>query len=174
MIYEYIPHKDPKQAMGQIIIFISASVGCFAFPSILPNMPLRWLFQLTGALFLVGVIFVYTRRIAKNFIYRITEGDDGQLLFSVTEVTSGGRSRVTVCRFSLDNIEEAHSLSIFDREKKKELCAKAKKEHGKIFDYSLGVSADRMAYLYVRESGEPIFVKIVTDDILFSHLSRKD
>lgn len=174
MIYEYIPYKDPKQAMGQIIIFISAAVGCFAFPSVFPNMSLRWLFQLTGALFLVAVVFVYTRRIAKNFIYRITEGDKGELLFSVIEVTSAGRSRVTVCRFSLDSLEEAYSLCASEIEKKKELHAKAKKERRKVFDYSLGANADRVAYLYVREGGEPVFIKVVTDDILFSYFSKKD
>ena len=174
MIYEYIPHKDPRQSMGQIIIFISAAVGCFMFPAIFPHIALRWLFQLTGALFLVGVVFVYTRRIAKNFIYRIVRGEEDELLFSVTEVTGGGRSRVTVCRFSLDSIEEAYSIGFTDTEKKKALCIRAKKEHRKTFDYSSGVSADRVAYIYVREGGEPLFVKVVTDDILFSYLSKKD
>ena len=91
MRYEYIPHKNIKQASGLLVIFISAAVGCFAFPSVFPSVALRWLFQMAGALLLVATVFVYTRKIAKTFIYRIVEDDGEKLYFTVTEITNGGR-----------------------------------------------------------------------------------
>ena len=127
MLYEYIPHKDVRRAMGRMVIFISAAVGCFAFPTIFPDMPLRWLFQMTGAVLLAAVIFVYTRSIGKTFIYRVVENDGG-LDFTVTEVTGGGRSRITVCRFSLGSIEEAHIGDISDRDEKRAFLSRAKGE----------------------------------------------
>lgn len=171
MLYEYIPHKNLKQTAGLLIIFISAAVGCFMFPAIFPDMTMRWLFQLSGALLLVAVIFVYTRHIGKTFIYRIIEDDEGGLALTVTEVTGGGRSRITVCRFSLENIEEAHSLELSEGEKKRALNARAKKERRKTFNYCPDVSTPRVAYLYVRESGEPLFIKLATDDTLFSYFT---
>lgn len=173
MRYEYIPHKNLRQTAGLLIIFISAAVGCFAFPAMNPNMPLRWLFQMSGAMFLVAVIFGYTRHIAKTFIYRIIE-DEEKLYFTVTEVTGGGRSRVTVCRFALSSIEEAHSLTVSESEKKRALNTKAKKEHRKTFNYCPDISTPRVAYLLVNEGGDPIFVKVAVDDILFSYFSQRD
>lgn len=173
MLYEYIPHKNPKQAVGLMIISISAAVGCFAFPAIFPDMPLRWLFQMSGALFLVAAVFGYTRHIAKTFIYRVIEDDEGGLDFTVTEVTGGGRSRVTVCRFSLDSIEEAHSLDASELEKKRALNARARKERRKRFNFCPDVSTERVAYLFVNDS-EPVFVQVAVDDKLFSYFSKKD
>ena len=132
-----------------------------------------WLFQTSGAALLAAVIFVYTRNIAKTFIYRIIENDEGGLDFTVTEVTGGGRSRITVCRFSLDSIEEAYSLDASEGERKKALAAKARREHRKRFDFCPDVSTERVAYLFVND-GEPVLVQVAVDDTLFSYFTKKD
>ena len=173
MIYEYIPHKDPRQATGLLVICLSAAVGFFTFPAMFQDMPLRWLFQLTGVAFLAAVIFVYTRYIAKSFIYRVEEREDGAA-FTVIEVTSNGRSRVAVCCFALSSIEEAHRLSLDDADKKKALGSKAKREGRRVFDFCPDASTPDVAYLFVEENGDRFLVKVATDQRLFSYFARED
>ena len=173
MIYEYIPHKDTKQATGLIAVLIAAAVGFFIFPSVFPQMQMRWGCQLTGALCLVAVIFVYTRYVGRSYIYRIVDEND-ELELTVTEITGGGRSRVTVCRFALDAIEEAYALTPADDGKKKLLMARAKGERRKRFDYCPQLSAPLETYLFVRVGGEALFVKLAADERLFSYFHNSE
>lgn len=172
MVYEYIPNKDPKRMSGIMIILISAAVGFFIFPSIYPDMPMRWVFQLSGVACLCAAIFITARYIGKSYIYRVISNDEGGLDLTVTEIGNGGRSRITVCRFALDNIEEAYLLSPADGDRKKALEGRARKEKRKRFDYCLDLSASAVCYLFVTECGEPLFIKIEADQKLFSYFSE--
>ena len=98
-IHEYIPAKNLKKISGALVILISAACGFFAFPTMFPGMPMRWLFQLSGIGCLVAVIFLATRYISKTVVYRLTETEEGGVDFTVTEVTNDGRSKITVFVF---------------------------------------------------------------------------
>ncbi len=171
IIYEYIPTKNLKKLSGLIIILISAAAGFFAFPLVYPEMPLRSLLQATGIGCLAAVIFITARYISKAMIYRFIENDEGGIDFTVTEVTNGGKSHITVCRFSLENIER---VAVFyldraeDKERKKEFMREANKEHRKVFNYCPDVLSSPICFVCVRESGEPLLIKVVVDAKMLS------
>ncbi len=171
IIYEYIPTKNLKKLSGVIIILISVAAGLFAFPSIFPEMPLRALFQATGIGCLAVVIFITARYISKSVIYRFIEDDEGGIDFTVTEVTNGGKSHVTVCRFSLENIERVDVFYIEraeDKDRKKAFMKQMRKEHRKIFNYCPDVLSSPVCMVCVRESGEPLLIKAVVDAKMLS------
>lgn len=170
MIYEYMPQKNVKKLSGILAILISAAVGFFLFPSLFPDMPMRWIFQLTGMACLVGVIFIVSRYIGRNLVYSIIEDDEG-LDFAVTEVTNGGRTRVTVCRFAISDIDFIEFVGTLP-EKKSALDSKAKKEGRKIFNYCAEIGDTNAYYVFLSQSGNDLLVKISPDSVILEYLTK--
>ena len=168
MIYEYVPQKDLRRIAGVLIVLISASVGFFLFPTLFPAMQMRWIFQLSGVACLVAVIYIASRYIGRGFIYAVMEDEDG-LDLTVTEVTNGGRTRVTVCRFSLSDIESAVLVGR-NKEKRKMLEAKAKKEGRSRFNYCAELNDAKACYVFVKEGTSPLLVKLSPDTVLYEFL----
>ena len=158
-----------------LVILIAAACGFFAFPTMFADMPMRWLFQLSGVFCLVGVIFLATRYISKTVIYRLTENGEGGVDFTVTEVTNGGRSKITVCRFDVTNVECAelfYASNKADGEKKKAMIKQAKKEKHKIFNYSGDIKPPVVCCLLVEECGEKFLIKLTPDATMFGYFKR--
>ncbi len=170
-IYEHIPTRNYQKLTGIIVILISAAAGFFAFPLIFSDMPLRSLFQLTGIACLAAVVFIASRYIMKTLVYMLIENDEGGIDMTVTEVTNGGKSRITVCRFSLDNIESAENFSAVEKQKKKQAVAEAKKEHRKLFNYCPDPLSDPVCIIKVTECGEPLLIKIAPDAELQGYIA---
>ena len=172
MVYEYIPQKNLKKISGMLTVLISAAVGFFLFPTLFPTLPLRWIFQLSGVVCLVAVIFIASRYIGKSIIYAVIDNGEGGLDLTVTEVTNGGRSRITVCRFSIDNIEDAVRTG-GDGQLKKKLGDRAKKEHRKTFNYCVEFNDPNACYIFVTECGELLLIKLSPDATLWGYLTNK-
>lgn len=174
-IHEYIPAKDYKKISGLLVILISASCGFFAFPMLFPQMPMRWIFQLSGIACLAAVIFLATRYISKAVVYRLLENGEGGIDFTVTEVTNGGRSKITVCRFALSGVERAelfYASNKEDEKKKKELVKQAKKDGRKSFNYCGDFKPPVVCCLLVEECGEKLIIKLTPDAVLFEYFKR--
>ena len=174
-IYEYIPAKDFKKISTILVILISAACGFFAFPAMFPNMSMKWIFQLSGIACLTGVIFVVSRYISKTVVYRIVGNEDEDMDFTVTELTNGGRSKITVCRFSLSGIESAelfYESKSEDRAKKKTLIKQAKKDGRKIFNYCADVKPAVVCCLLVEESGEKFLIKLRPDAVMYGYFQK--
>ena len=106
-IYEYSPPKSNKKASGIILILFSLAAGMFIFTLLFPEIPFRWAVQLISIAAFVAVIFIITRYVAKSFVYAIVKNDNDRLDLTVTEITNAGRTKITVCRIALDNIEKS-------------------------------------------------------------------
>ena len=170
VLHEYIPQKDPKRAGGLLIVLIAAAVGFFAFPMLYPDMPLRWVFQFSGLLCLVAIIFISTRYISRAVVYRLIENDEGGVDFTVTEVTNGGKSAITVCRFSLDNIQSAQlffSDKKEDAERKKAFSGRARELKVKTFSYFGDVMPSVECWVICKENGETLLVKTTPDEYIW-------
>ncbi len=174
-LYTYVPPKNLKRLSGLIIILISATVGFFLFPTLFPKMPLQWLFQVSGILCMLVVIFVVVRYIFKSVVYSLIENEDGTVDLTVTELTNGGKTRIMVCRFDVKNIEQMEIFFIDrkeDAEAKKKLVKKAKKEHRKIFNYCPDMLSSPVCCIFANEGTEPFFVMISPDSELYNYLKN--
>lgn len=175
-LYEYTPPKSNKKALGVIIILLSLAIGLFAFTMIFPNIALIWLVQLIAVLALIAVIFIISRYIAKSFLYAIAENADGTLDLTVTEITNAGRTKITVCRIALANIEKAQLVNRAlpeSMEKAAELSQKAKSEHRKSFNYCPDINPSEFCIILVEECGEKFILKLSPDATLWGYLNNK-
>lgn len=174
-LYEYSPPKSNKKASGIILILFSLAAGLFLFTIIFPDIPFRWGIQLIAIAAFVAVIFIISRYIAKSFVYAVTKTDDESLDFTVTEITNAGRSKITVCRIAISNIEEAYLLdrSIPEHaEKIKAIQKSAKSEQRKIFNYCPDVNPTEVGILLVEECGEKFLLKLCPDSTLWGYLKK--
>ena len=175
IIYEYVPAKDLKKISGAMIVLISAACGFFAFPALFSEMPMRWLFQLSGVFCLVAVIFFASRYISKAMVYRLIKTEEGEIDFTVTEVTNGGRTKVTVCRFDVTNVERAelfYASNKDDSARKKAMIKQAKKDRRKIFNYSGDIRPSVVCCLLMEECGEKFLIKLTPDATIFGYFKR--
>lgn len=175
-LYEYSPSKSNKKAAGIVLILFSLAAGLFLFTVLFPNIPFRWGIQLIAIAAFAAVIFIISRYIAKSFLYAVTQAEDGSLDFTVTEITNAGRSKITVCRIAISNIEEAY---LFDRsvpeqaEKIKAIQSSAKSEHRKFFNYCPDVNPTEVCILLVEECGEKILLKLSPDTTLWRYFNNR-
>lgn len=173
-IYECAPAKDLKKLSGLVMILICAALGLFLIPSVFPDMPYRWALQLLGFACLAAVIYIAARYVGKALIYRIVE-DEGERFLTVTEVTNGGRSRITVCRIGLGNIEAVYALdkrNDTDKLSIDKITAEAKKRR-KVFSYHTDMIPAQVCYILAEEGGEPLLVKLAVDGTLVQYLKKE-
>lgn len=173
-VYEYSPQKSNKKALGVTIILLSIAIGLFAFTMLFPTLPYRWGLQLIAIVAFVAVVFIISRFIAKTFLYAIVESENG-LDFTVTEITNAGRTRITVCRIGVSNIESSYLLdtSLPEQQKAlKSLQKQAKSDGRKAFNYCPDINPAEVAILLVEECGEKFILKLSPDSTLWGYLKK--
>ena len=174
-IYEYIPSKNRTRINGVIIILIAVAAAVFSTPMLFPSMAFKGVFQFVSVLCLVGTIFIIARYVAKTFVYSIVQNDDSSLDLTVCEITNGNRKRTTVCRVGIDNFTEVHLLypeNSTDKLKEKEICANARSEHRKSYDYCHDIKASPICIILLEECGEPLLIKLSPDQTLMKYLDK--
>ena len=177
-IYEYIPTKNLSRLSGLIIISLSLAAALFAMPLLVPTIPFQWVFQLLSVVFLVVALYLYTRYVAKNFAFSIIadEDGDGECDLTVCELSNGNRRRITVCRIGISSIYESHLLHpeiAEESNKQKELLARARAEHLKLYDYCHDINPSPILILLVEECGEKILIKLSPDEMLLKYLKAE-
>ena len=177
VVYTYVPPKNFKILSGYLMILAFGATGFFAFPALFPDMPMRWIFQLSGLACLCLVVFIVSRYILKNTVYSVIE-EDGKLDFTVTEITNGGKTRITVCRFSIENIEE---IGLFyrgnssDEAAMSEFVKKAKKKKMPHFNYCPDMRSSPVCCITAKEDTGSFLVKVSPDDTIYNYfMSHKD
>ena len=174
-LYDYEPKKNTKQMTGVILCLVSLGAGPFLFSLIIPNLPFKWAFQLFSIIVLTAVVFIISRFAAKSFLYSIVKTDGDALDMTVTEITNGGRSKITVCRISvagIERIEKIDRTDANDRNKQKELEKQAKKDGRKSFNYSPNINPASICVILCEECGEKFLIKLEADDTLLSYLKN--
>ena len=175
-IYEFTPQQKNKKASGVILILFSLAAGLFLFTLIFPSIAYKWIIQLISIISFVAAIFIISRYVAKSFVYAIFKNDDEALDFTVTELTNAGRKQITVCRISVDSIEEAY---IFNRsvpeqaEKCQSVQKSAKADGRKFFNYCPDINPTEIGILLVEECGEKFLLKISYDPSLWRYFNNK-
>ncbi len=175
-LHEYIPQKSFSRLSGLLIMLIAAAVGFFSVPSLFAKIPLPWLFQLSGVLCLVAVIFITARYITKTIVYSLIENDEGGVDFCVTEISSRGRSQITVCRISIANIERAelfYTERAEDKARKKIFEKEMRKEKRKSFTYTPDPLCTPVALVAVNECGEPLLLRVAPDGTIWNYFNAK-
>ena len=175
-IYEYIPAKNLSRLSGLIIISLSLAAAFFTTPLLVPTIPFQWIFQLLSVVFLVVALYLYTRYVAKSFIFSIITHDDGSYDLTVCELSNGGKRRKTVCRIGLASIYESYLLHPELPEenlREKELCARARAEHLSCYDYFHDIKPRPVLLLFVEECGEKILIKLSPDEMLLKYLKAE-
>lgn len=173
-IYECAPQKNFKKLSGLVMILICVALGLFLLPNIFPTMPFRWAPQLLGLGCLSAVIYISVRRVGRALVYRIVE-DDGERFLTVTEVTNGGRTHITVCRIGLDNIEAVYALDKRNDTDKIsiERLNTVEKRGRKVFNYHPDMMPAEVCYVFATECGEPLMIKLGVDGTLVQYLKKE-
>ena len=175
-LYEYIPKKSNKKAIGVAIILLALAVGVFIYTLIFPDMPYRWGPQLIAIMSFVGFVFIMSRYVFKKFIYAIAKNDEGELDLTITEVTNAGKKKITVCRVSISNIEESHLLDCTvaeNQQKLSDIKKNAKSSGRKIFDYCPDINPSEVCALVGEECGDKYLVIFCPDDGIWSYLKKE-
>ena len=166
-MYEFRPQKTNNKAQSLIILFFVGAVALLALSMALEGIPFLWAIQLFAILLLVAAIFLVTRYMTKGYIYNIAPADNGADL-TVTEVASGGRRCVAVCRISLAGIESARKIEGRDAE-----LREIKRARKKIYDYRPDIEPAESILVEAEECGEKFIILLAYDLELYDIL-RKD
>ena len=174
-LYEYIPQKSNKKAIGASLILISLAMGLFISTLLFPTLPFRWGVQLLAIIAFVGFVFIISRYVSKKFLYAIVETDEKELDFTVTELTNAGRTKTTVCRLSVKNVEEAYLLDCTvpeNQQKLKDLKKSAKSNGRKTFNYCPDINPAEICALVGEECNEKYLVLISPDDVIWNYFKK--
>jgi hypothetical protein len=168
-LYEIIPQKDTKRLNLLTSALLIGAALMLAFTVIFKNVPYKWAFQLIGVGMLAIGIFYLSRYVMRSFIYRVERTDDGTDL-TVTEVQ--GRKAITVCRISVEGIEEVYTACPADRNEMTEALNKAKKNKRKHYNYCVDMFGDKCLFVLATECGEDISLRLSYDETLEQWLSK--
>ena len=89
---------------------------------------------------------------------------DGTYDLTVTEWQR--KSRMTVCRLSLDGIERVERIEYADRARRDALKKEFRAEGRKTFYYTVNLMPPSLCYVIATECGEPLAVIIEADERL--------
>ena len=160
---EFIPNRSntlSKQVtMG---LFIISLVAMFA--SGLPGLPYRSVMQTIALIILATAIAMLGRFEFKMYTYAILTDEDGRPDLVVTEVKR--RSRIAVCRVSIDGISDAIEIT---KENKKQL--KEMRKGRKSFNYCIDLAPARSICIVANEGGEELLIQLSHVPDLFTILS---
>ena len=173
-IYECAPQKNMRKLSGLVMIFICVATALFLISSIFQDMPYRWAVQLLGFGCLAAVVYIAARYVSKALVYRIVE-NEGERFLTVTEVTNGGRSQITVCRIGIESIEAVYSLdkkSDTDKLQLDRISAESKKGR-KRFSYHPDVFPRTICVILANEGGEALDIRIAVDGTLVEYLKKE-
>ena len=118
---------------------------------------------LVAILCFVGSILLLTRYVYRKQIYRIVERNADSYDLVIDEIT--GKSKTSVCRVALANIERAQ---IRDEKNAAELKKAARGR--KKFSYCPDLFPTGECWVFVTECGEELVLKLYADEILLSML----
>lgn len=163
-MYEYIPPQNHKKALHIIFSLAVGGTVLFALGALLDRVPFHGLWQFCGIAAWTFAVFIYTRYVTKGYVYGVERGENEACDFLVTELAR--KSRLTVCRLSLDSIEDVIILRKADKRNKKRLFERLRGEGRKIFDYSAEIFPSVKYFVLAEEGGEKFAVAIVADDTL--------
>ena len=170
-MYEYIPPKNSQKLSALCVTLFIGAVTFFGITTALEEMSFRWVFQLIAMFMLTAGVFVTSRYIMKNFIYRAERlSESGSIDFTVTEVQN--RHRITVCRISLDNVEDVCVLD--GKQAVRDQKKKTKAEKRKFYDYSPDPFVQKKLCVRVTECRESLALYLSYDEELEKLLTRSD
>ncbi len=170
-MYEWIPTKNNRKAMNLILCLFLGAGLLMATTVAFRGMPYRWAFQLLALGLLTAAIFLTTRYVMKSFLYRVVSDGQGGHDLTVSELTSGGRRQITVCRVGLSGIYERILLDFTDGGASATRWHQIKKQRRKIFDYSADLKPDKSIVLYLNEGGEDLTLRLDYDEALWNLLT---
>ena len=166
-MYGFRPQRTNNKAQNLIILFFIGAAALFLLSIPLDGFGFVWVVQLLAILLLVAAIFLVTRYVMKSFEYAVEPANGGADL-TVTEVSSGGRRRITVCRISLSGIGSIRVIEGADG------GAKALRKAGKkIFDYRPELSPERYLLVEAKEGGEEFVLLLAYGEEFLSILERR-
>ncbi len=161
-MYEYAPQFIKKKEKLLTYGFLGLGVLLFAV-SVIPGMPLPWVFQLFAVSALVPTVSIFSLCLARRYVYTVEERAGAAPDFTITEY-AGKRVQV-VCRVSLTSIR---SVTPWTGATKATL---GEEKQGKQYFSYTGVLFDEGQYLvYAEECGVPLLIRICADDALLDLL----
>ena len=167
-MYEFKPQRPHDKARKLIVLFFAGAAALFLLTVPLEGVPFLWVIQLLAILLLVVAVFLVTRYVTKTYEYAVEPTDDGADL-TVTEISSGGKRRIVVCRISLSGIESVRAIVGKDEE-----LSAIRKARRKIFDYRIDVAPEKSILAVANEGGEEYILLFAYDDEFLSILERNE
>ena len=174
ILYECMPQKNLKKISGIVMILACVALLLFFVTSTYTDLPFRWVFQLCGFGCISAIIYITVRYISRAYIYAIFKNKDGSLDLTVTELSNGGKKRITVCRVSLGSLEEVFvcdKRNAEDKRRADDILANAKKEKRKRFNYTQSMGAPDVCLITLTECDEPLLITLERDGQLEKYLS---
>ena len=169
-MYEFTPDPNKKNAKNIVSALILGGFAVMLVTSVAHTMPFKWAIQLFGIVTIALGIFVMTRYVAKNFVYRVEQTDSGADL-TVTEIQK--KSEITLCRIALSSIEQVHVCTSAEKEKEKSLVSSFSKDGRKRFNYCADINPEKFIWILANECGESVAVKLSFDETLCKILESR-
>ena len=160
--YSYTPERKKKTVKFLTAILYFAAVILYGFISTF-ELEYEGFMQLVSLASFAAATLLLTRFIFKKIIYRVVERDVDSYDLVVDEMT--GKSRVSICRIALANIER---VEIHTTENNEELRQMA--QGRKIFSYCPDMFPTGECWVFVTECGEELLLMLYADDTLLSIL----
>ena len=161
--YSYLSKKSNNQALILASAFFFAGLILIAATAVF-SIPFVGIFQGLSVLFLTFSVLLLTRFVYKSFALRVFLNERDEFDFTVTEIY--GKTQITVCRISLDNIEK---VCIKTKENAKKLKKETKGR--KIYSYCPDVFPEGECWVFVTECDMPLLIKLSPDQTLLNILS---
>lgn len=167
-MYEFKPLRTNDKAQKLIILFFLGSAALLILSVFLKGIPFLWVIQLFAILLAGAAIFLVTRYVTKTYEYAVETVEEGTDL-TVTEISSGGKRRITVCRVSLSGISEARAI-----EGKDDRLEALKREKRRIFDYRPDLLPERSILAVAKEGGQEYVLLLAYGEEFLSILRKDD
>lgn len=165
-MYEFRPQRTNNKAQKLIILLFAGAAVLFLLTVPLDGLPFLWVIQLLALIMLVAAIFLVTRYVTKTYEYAVTSAE-GDADLTVTEISSGGKRRITVCRISLSGIVSVRCVDSSD-----ERFRAQRRSGGKIYDYRPDLSPERSVLIEAKEGGEELRILLAYGEDFFDILER--
>ena len=166
-MYEFKPPRTNSRAQKLVLLFFIGAAALLLVTVPLKEMPFLWIIQLFAIILLIAAVFLVTRYITRSYIYSI-DVIDGRTDLTVTEVSSGGKRQVAVCRIGLSGIESVREI-----EGKDEELSALRKARKRIFDYRPDLLPEKSILVAAEECGEE-FLILLAYDVELLNILRKD
>ena len=167
-MYEFKPLRSNQKAQKLIILFFAGSAALLILSVFLKGIPFLWVIQLLAILLAGAAVFLVTRYVTKTYEYAVESTEGGGDL-TVTEISSGGKRRITVCRVSLSGLCEVRDI-----EGKDDRLEALKKEKRRIFDYRPDLLPEKSILAVAREGGEEYILLLAYSEEFLSILRKDD